>query len=94
LITTTLCDSRLIHTPESCTLRRVIRRTRLRAYRCYFLNGYGHFAAFEVIECAYDVEARQRADALLVDRPEFHGVEVWELDRRVHLNMVGMQAAE
>jgi hypothetical protein len=42
-----------------------------------------------VIHCGYDREARQRTDDLLAQRPEFRGVEVWELDRRVYVNMVG-----
>jgi hypothetical protein len=43
----------------------------------------------EVIHCGYDMEAKQRTDDLLAQRPEFRGVEVWELDRRVYVNMVG-----
>jgi hypothetical protein len=61
----------------------------MRSYRCYLLDCRHQIAAVEVIECAYDVEARRKADALLVHRPEFHGVEVWELGRRVYANLVG-----
>lgn len=58
----------------------------MRTYRCYFLDY--RIAAVEVMECADDEEARQRADALLAERPDFKGVEVWERDRRAHVLLV------
>jgi hypothetical protein len=65
----------------------------MRAYRCYLLDCNNEIAAMEVIRCAYDMDARQHADMLLVRRPEFHGVEVWDLDRRVYVNVVGSEGA-
>jgi hypothetical protein len=52
------------------------------ALRCHLLDCRNEIAAIEVIHCGYDREARQRTDDLLAQRPEFRGVEVWELDRR------------
>jgi hypothetical protein len=66
----------------------------MRSYRCYLLDCRNEIAMVEVIRCAYDMEARQEADALLVHRPEFHGVEVWEFGRRVYVNMVGVEGVE
>jgi hypothetical protein len=63
-------------------------------YRVYLLDCSDGIASVAVIYCASDMEARQRADTLLVQKPEFHGVEVWDLDRRVYLNVVGVDAAE
>ena len=64
----------------------------MHSYRCYVLDGRNRVAAIKMIECASDVEARQTADALLVQMPRFHGVEVWERDRRVHINLLGAAA--
>jgi len=66
----------------------------MHGYRCYLLDCSDRIASVAVIHCASDREARQRADTLLVQKPEFHGVEVWDLDRRVYLNVVGVDAAE
>jgi hypothetical protein len=66
----------------------------MRAYRCYLLDCRNAIAAVEVVHCACDMESRRRADTLLVQRPEFHGVEVWGGGRRVYINVVGVKAAE
>jgi hypothetical protein len=42
----------------------------------------------EVIDCPDDGEASKRADAPLAGRPSFHGIEVWERDRRVHVHLM------
>jgi hypothetical protein len=63
-------------------------------YSCYLLDCRYQIAAIELMRCERDVDARQRADALLVQRPAFHGVEVWERERRVHINLVGVEAAD
>jgi hypothetical protein len=64
------------------------------AYRFYLLDCRNSIAAVEVIYCGSDIEARQSADTLLVQRPEFHGDEVWQMERRVYVNVVGVDAAE
>jgi hypothetical protein len=64
------------------------------ANRCYVLDGRSRVAAIKMIECANDVEAVQRADVLLIQMPTFHGVEVWQRDRRVHTNLAGVAAAD
>jgi len=64
------------------------------AYRFYLLDSQNSIARVEVICCGSDIEARQSADTLLVQRPEFHGIEVWQMERRVYLNIVGVDAAQ
>jgi hypothetical protein len=66
----------------------------MHSYRCYVLDGHNRVAAIKMIECASDVEAGQRADALLVQMPRFHGVEVWERERRVHTKLAGAAAVD
>jgi hypothetical protein len=66
----------------------------MRTYRCSLLDRANEIATVELIHCASDIDATQRADALLVQRPEFHGVELWDPDRRVYVNVVGVEAAE
>ncbi len=66
----------------------------MHSYRCYLLDCHDQIATVEFIRCERDVEARQSADALLVQRPEYHGVEVWQRDRRVYVNLVGVEAAD
>jgi hypothetical protein len=56
------------------------------AYKCYLLEY--RIGAVEVIDCPDDGEASKRADALLAGRPSFHGIEVWERDRRVHVHLM------
>jgi hypothetical protein len=63
------------------------------AYECYLLDCRNEIAALELIHCPYDIDARHSADDLLVHRPEFHGVEVWDRARRVYVNLVGIEAA-
>jgi len=46
-------------------------------YECCLLDSRNEVVTVEVIDCAYDVDARHSADDLLIHRPEFHGVEVW-----------------
>ena len=62
-------------------------------YRFYLLDCFNHIANVEVIECDHDAEARRRADTMLVNRPQYHGVEVWDFDRRVYFNVVGVESA-
>ena len=68
--------------------------TRMHSYRLYVLDGLNRVAAIKMVECASDVEARQKADALLVQMPKFRGVEVWERKRRIHINVATGAAAE
>ena len=63
---------------------------RMTAYECCLLDFRNEVVTVEVIDCAYDAEARHSADDLLVHRPEFHGVEVWRGGRRVYVNVVGV----
>jgi hypothetical protein len=56
-------------------------------YRCYLLNARRHFAAVEIIECPDDRTARRRAEQILAARPVYSGVEVWEWERRVHVQL-------
>lgn len=54
------------------------------AYRFYFLDSNDHIAAAEVVECADDSDAKQKADTLLKERPGFTSVEVWKTKDMVH----------
>ena len=59
----------------------------MHTYRCYLLDARCHIAAVEVIECPDDRVAERRAEQILAARPAFSGVEVWDLERRVHVQM-------
>ena len=48
-------------------------------YRVYLVDSYGHFFEAVHLICADDAEATEQAKALAVG----HGVEHWELDRKV-----------
>jgi hypothetical protein len=61
------------------------------AYECCLLDSHNEIVTVEVIDCAYDAEARRSANDLLVHRPEFHGVEVWRSGSRVYVNVVGVE---
>jgi hypothetical protein len=63
-------------------------------YRFYLLDSRNLIASVEVIYCGSDIEARRSADTLLVQRPEFHGIEVWQMERRVYVNIVGVDAPQ
>jgi hypothetical protein len=63
-------------------------------YRFYLLDSRNLIASVEVIYCGSDIEARRSADTLLVQRPEFHGIEVWQMGRRVYVNIVGVDAPQ
>jgi len=56
-------------------------------YRCYLLNARCHVAEVEVIKCRDDGVAKRRAGQILDARPAYSGIEVWEGDRRVHVQM-------
>ena len=53
-------------------------------FRCYLLNQAGAIASAEIIECDTDVEAIERAEALMHAR-EAAAVELWHLARRIHV---------
>jgi hypothetical protein len=58
-------------------------------YRCYFLNDSRHIVGVEnLTRCPDDSEARVRAITLLQERPQFSGVAVWELNRKVFEEML------
>jgi hypothetical protein len=54
------------------------------AYRCYFLGEDNRVRAAEDIDCEADVTAIGQALAMLEERPEHRGVELWQGRRRVH----------
>ena len=51
--------------------------------RCYFLDAEDHIKAAEEIEAVSSAEAIERALAMLEDRPQHHGIEIWEGARRL-----------
>jgi hypothetical protein len=54
------------------------------AYRCYFLGEDNRVRAAEDIDCEADVTAIGHALAMLEERPQHRGVELWQGKRRVH----------
>ncbi|HZT50333.1 MAG TPA: hypothetical protein VFA22_00280 [Stellaceae bacterium] len=54
-------------------------------YRCYLLDGIGAIRDVEVVTGADDARALAAARALLDRRPEYFGFELWQRDRRVHV---------
>jgi hypothetical protein len=55
----------------------------LRAYRFYLIDAQSHIAKAQVVMCRDDDAAALRAREILAANPSCHGVEAWELDRRV-----------
>jgi predicted translin family RNA/ssDNA-binding protein len=59
-------------------------------YRCYFFNAARHIIAVEnLTECQDDAEAREQAIKLLHERPQYSGIAVWELHRKVFEELGG-----
>jgi predicted dinucleotide-binding enzyme len=56
----------------------------MQAYRFYFLGSDDHIRAVEVIDCADDAAAKQKAEALLHERNGFAAIEVWREKDMVH----------
>jgi hypothetical protein len=54
-------------------------------YRCYLLDAYGAIRGVVPMACDGDDRAVARARDLLVRRPEYSGFELWQRDRRVHV---------
>ena len=57
----------------------------LRMYRFFFLGVDSRISSAEVIACADDDAAKLQAREVLAQRPECRTIEVWDLDRRVHV---------
>jgi hypothetical protein len=57
----------------------------LRTYRFLFLGVDSYISSAQVIACADDDAAKLRAREILGQRPDYRAIEVWELDRRVHV---------
>jgi hypothetical protein len=54
-------------------------------YRCYLLDGFGAIRGVEVVAGEDDRRALAEARELLARRPEYFGFELWQRDRRVHV---------
>lgn len=54
-------------------------------YRCYLLDGVGAIRGVEAVAGADDDRALAEARELLARRPEYFGFELWQRDRRVHV---------
>ena len=54
-------------------------------YRCYLLDGIGAIRGVEALACDGDDRAVVRARELLARRPEYFGFELWQRNRRVHV---------
>lgn len=57
----------------------------MNSYRCYFFRGH-HIVAVEVITCEGDEAATVVAEAMLGDKPDYEGIELWEGDRQVEIS--------
>ena len=57
-------------------------------YKCYFFNEGGHIVNLAEIACASDPEARQVSIVMLNKRPKFHGVAVWQGERKVFAEFI------
>jgi len=66
----------------------------MRTYRCYLLDEQLHIASAQVVVCSDDEAAKLRAREILAGQPAFRGVELWEMDRRVDIDVSkgGVQA--
>ena len=53
-------------------------------YRCYFLDAADHIRGAENIETETLVVAIERALALLRQRPQHDGIELWQGRRKVY----------
>ena len=59
----------------------------LARFRCCFLDATGAIALTEAIECADGLEAISIAQKIWTHRPHYHGIELWQGFRRVHLEV-------
>ena len=53
-------------------------------YRCYLLDASGGIVRAEDLPVNNDADAKEMAASLAVS-PGYHGFEVWDADRRVHV---------
>jgi hypothetical protein len=56
-------------------------------YRCYLLDGVGAIRGVEIVAGADDGRALETAREILARRPEYFGFELWQRDRRVHVEL-------
>jgi hypothetical protein len=56
-------------------------------YRCYLLDGVGAIRGVEIVASPDDDRALEDARELLARKPEYFGFELWERDRRVHVEL-------
>jgi predicted dinucleotide-binding enzyme len=59
----------------------------MRTYRCFLLDAQSHIASAQLIVCGNDDDAKLRAREILADKPAYRAIEVWDLDRRVHVRL-------
>jgi hypothetical protein len=57
----------------------------LRTYRFFLLDADSHVSSAEMVTCADDDAAKLRAREILTQRRGYRGIEVWDHDRRVHI---------
>lgn len=54
-------------------------------YRCYLLDGAGAIRGVVTVAGADDMGALAAARRLLEDKPEFDGFDLWQENRRIHV---------
>lgn len=57
----------------------------MNSYRCYFFRK-NHIVAVEIIASEGDEAATAVAEAMLGDKPDYEGIELWEGDRKVQMS--------
>jgi hypothetical protein len=62
-------------------------------YRCYLLDGVGAIRFVDVLLCEDDFDALALAREKLEERPHFHGFELWQGRRRVHVELAAARAS-
>lgn len=62
-------------------------------YRCYFLNDENRIKDFENIEADVRDDAVRRALAMLTQRPQHRGIEIWQRANRVYTSPMAVARA-
>lgn len=62
-------------------------------YRCYLLDGAGAIRGVETVAGPDDPSALAEARRRLDESAEYHGFELWQRNRRVHVELRGLAAS-
>jgi hypothetical protein len=62
-------------------------------YRVFLLDGQHVIRSVDVVVCPDDRAAVAKARDLLTQRPQFHGFQLWQRSRRVHVEVPDARVA-